>query len=76
MGFFTGREKELGCGPCFATIQTLSREEHLKSFSPDHFDYLVVDEFHHAGADSYLKVLEHFQPQFMLGLTATLLPDG
>ena len=70
-GFFTGREKELDVDLCFATIQTLSREEHLKSFSPDHFDYLVVDEFHHAGADSYLKVLEYFQPQFMLGLTAT-----
>ena len=49
----------------------MSREEHLRSFPPDHFDYLVVDEFHHAGADSYLKVLEYFKPRFLLGLTAT-----
>jgi len=70
-GFFTGREKELDVDLCFATIQTLSREEHLKSFPPDHFHYLVVDEFHHAGADSYLKLLEYFKPRFLLGLTAT-----
>ena len=70
-GFFTGREKELNVDLCFATIQTLSREEHLRSFPPDHFDYIVVDEFHHAAAGSYRRLLEYFQPRFLLGLTAT-----
>ena len=68
---FTGREKMSGVDLCFATIQTLSRDEHLRSFPPDYFDYIVVDEFHHAGADSYRKVLDYFKPRFLLGLTAT-----
>ncbi len=55
----------------FAMIQTLSRPEHLSRFPRDHFDYIVVDEFHHAAATSYARVLEHFRPRFLLGLTAT-----
>jgi superfamily II DNA or RNA helicase/predicted house-cleaning noncanonical NTP pyrophosphatase (MazG superfamily) len=56
---------------CFAMIQTLSREEHLSSISPLHFDYIVMDEFHRSEADSYKRVLDHFEPSFFLGLTAT-----
>lgn len=55
----------------FAMIQTLSRENHLEAFSPDHFDYIVIDEFHHSEASSYRKVLDYFKPVFLLGLTAT-----
>ena len=55
----------------FASIQTLGRSEHLKRFSPDAFDYIVVDEFHHAAASTYRRLLDHFQPKFLLGLTAT-----
>jgi superfamily II DNA or RNA helicase/HKD family nuclease len=55
----------------FAMIQTLSRENHLRDFAPDVFDYIVVDEFHHGMAESYRKVLDHFRPRFFLGLTAT-----
>lgn len=55
----------------FAMIHTISREEHLSKFPPDAFDYMVVDEFHHAQAPSYRRVLEHFRPKFLLGLTAT-----
>jgi len=55
----------------FAMIQTLSRENHLRDFAPDAFDYIVVDEFHHGMAQSYRKVLDHFHPRFFLGLTAT-----
>ncbi len=55
----------------FAMIQTLSRPEWLARFSPNHFDYLVIDEFHHSEAASYQKVLDHFDPEFLLGLTAT-----
>ncbi len=71
LGLYTGERKDLGAGVFFATVQTLSRAEHLAVFSPDYFDYVVVDEFHHAAADSYRKVIEHFRPQFLLGLTAT-----
>lgn len=55
----------------FAMIQTLSRPEHLERFPRDHFEYIVIDEFHHAAAESYARVLRHFRPQFLLGLTAT-----
>lgn len=55
----------------FAMIQTLSREAHLKKFKPEEFDYIVVDEFHHGEATTYRKVIDYFQPKFLLGLTAT-----
>ncbi len=40
-------------------------------FPEDYFDYVIVDEFHHAAAHSYRKVMDHFEPSFLLGLTAT-----
>jgi superfamily II DNA or RNA helicase/diadenosine tetraphosphate (Ap4A) HIT family hydrolase len=55
----------------FASIQTLGRVEHLKRFAPDAFDYIVVDEFHHAAASTYRRLLDYFEPKFLLGLTAT-----
>jgi len=60
-----------GRSAVFAMIQTLARKTNLRLFSPEHFDYVVVDEFHHGMARSYLKVLEHLKPKFLLGLTAT-----
>ncbi len=55
----------------FAMIQTLSKEETLHTFAPDEFDYIVVDEVHRAGAQSYEKALDYFTPDFLLGMTAT-----
>ncbi len=57
----------------FASIQTLGKSRHRCCFAPDHFDYVVVDEFHHAASPSYRRLLNHFKPRFLLGLTAT--PD-
>lgn len=54
---------------CFAMVQTLSRN--LQKYSKDYFDYMVIDEFHHAEAKSYKKIVEYFKPKFLLGLTAT-----
>ena len=54
----------------FASIQSLS-EARLKTIKPDHFDVVVVDEFHHAEAKSYRRLLDHVQPMELLGLTAT-----
>lgn len=53
----------------FATIQTLHK--HTASFAPDKFDIVVVDEFHHAEASTYKKVLDYVRPRELLGLTAT-----
>lgn len=55
----------------FASVQTLSRPEHLQGFRPDDFDCVVVDEVHHAAARSYRRILDHLRPRFLLGLTAT-----
>jgi superfamily II DNA or RNA helicase/HKD family nuclease len=69
-GHYSGSAKEAG-DIVFASIQTLGRTEHLARFDPDEFDYIVVDEFHHAAATSYRRLLDHFTPRFLLGLTAT-----
>lgn len=71
-GLYTGQAKSEG-DLLFASIQTLARPEHLRRFARDAFDYIVVDEFHHAAAASYRALLDHFHPRFLLGLTAT--PD-
>ncbi len=73
IGRYTGIEKTFShCTDIlFASVQTLGRIAHLKTFSPDYFDYIVVDEFHHASAKTYQQVLNYFNPRFLLGLTAT-----
>ena len=55
----------------FSTIQSLHKDKYLKKFNNDFFDYIVIDEAHHAAAKTYQKVLNYFKPKFLLGLTAT-----
>ncbi|RRR55555.1 DUF3427 domain-containing protein [Streptococcus suis] len=55
----------------FATIQTISRADNLQAFVPTFFNYILIDEVHKAGADTYKKVMNYFQPDFYLGMTAT-----
>jgi hypothetical protein len=43
----------------------------LEALPRDYFDYVIVDEFHHAAAESYRRVIDYFKPDFLLGLTAT-----
>lgn len=71
LGLYSGTEKDRSADVLFASVQTLSRQAHLDQFLPDAFDYIVVDEFHHADARTYRKLINHFRPKFMLGLTAT-----
>ena len=71
MGLYSGNQRDLDCDFVFSTIQTISKSNHLDSFSKDHFDYIIIDETHRSGADSYLRVIEHFEPKFLLGMTAT-----
>lgn len=73
VGYYASQQRDMDTDILCASIQTLGKEAHLERFAPDHFDYIVVDEFHHAAAPTYRRLLAHFQPQFMLGLTAT--PD-
>ena len=70
-GFLNGNQKDVNADYLFASVFTLAKEETLKSFKKDEFDYIIVDEVHHAGAESYKKVIDYFTPKFLLGLTAT-----
>ena len=70
-GFLNGNQKDVNADYLFASVFTLAKEDTLKSFKKDEFDYIIVDEVHHAGAESYKKVIEYFEPKFLLGLTAT-----
>ncbi|WP_090255736.1 DUF3427 domain-containing protein [Ectothiorhodospira marina] len=73
IGFYHGRQRDTQVDILCASVQTLGRIDHLERFGSGHFDYMVVDEFHHAAAPTYHRLLNHFAPAFLLGLTAT--PD-
>lgn len=70
-GILSANHKDFHKPYLFATINMLSKEKNLTQFTPTHFDYIIIDETHRAGASSYLKILNYFQPQFLLGMTAT-----
>ena len=55
----------------FMSIQTFNSQDFTAKTSPDYYDYIIVDEFHHAAAPTYQKLLEYYQPKILLGLTAT-----
>lgn len=73
VGFFYGDNKDTGSDFIFATVQTLGKLQYLQEeyFTRDAFDYIIIDEFHHAAAGNYKNIIDYFQPEFMLGLTAT-----
>ena len=68
-GEYTGSQKDMTQTVIFATVQSISKD--LEKFSPTDFDYLIVDECHHAAANTYQKIFTYFHPKFILGLTAT-----
>ena len=68
-GFYTGNENSLEADFIFATSNMLGR--HLDSFKKDEFDYIIYDEVHHVVAETGKKIFEYFEPEFILGLTAT-----
>ncbi len=72
-GFFNGKEKCTDQPVIFASVATLGNPDYLNNdyFAPDYFQYIVVDEFHHAVTDQYRRIVDYFKPEFMLGLTAT-----
>ncbi|UCZ54991.1 DEAD/DEAH box helicase family protein [Bacillus shivajii] len=72
-GILKANVKETNADHVFASIFTLSSDKQLKALDPDEFDLIIIDEFHHAAANSYMRALDYFEPRFLLGLTAT--PD-
>jgi superfamily II DNA or RNA helicase len=70
-GKLTGAHKQVDRRYVFATVQTLSQEHVLASLPKDGFDYIVIDEAHRSAANTYQRVMQHFEPKFLLGMTAT-----
>lgn len=70
-GWFVGDKNDLEGDIVFASVQKLSRPEHLDRLVPARFDYVVVDEVHHGTAPSYHSIIDRLDPRFLLGLTAT-----
>ena len=66
---YTGGKSRPNCRFVFSMPVMLST--HLQEFKPDEFDYIIIDEAHRSGADTYQKILNYFKPKFLLGMTAT-----
>ncbi|MGN0240263.1 MAG: DEAD/DEAH box helicase family protein [Candidatus Weimeria sp.] len=70
-GIVSGNEKDYDADYIFATVQTMSKEDVLEHFERNAFQTIIIDEVHHAAAGSYKRIMEYFNPQFLLGMTAT-----
>lgn len=68
-GMYTGEAKEIEADFLFTTNVSMCR--YLSLFDKKEFDYIIIDECHHAVADTYRQIIEYFEPEFLLGLTAT-----
>ncbi len=68
---FVGGQEPSQIGHLFVSIQTFNSRDLPRHTGPDYYDFIVVDEFHHAAAPSYQRLLSYYQPQVLLGLTAT-----
>lgn len=73
IGKITGGKKDFDGDIIFATVQTLSKDRYLNNISPFTFDFIIIDEVHRAGANSYQKIMNHLHPDFYLGMSAS--PD-
>ena len=68
---FVGGYRPESLDHLFVSVQTVNSQALYDSLPADYYDYIIVDEFHHAAAPTYQKLLNHFQPKILLGLTAT-----
>ncbi len=68
---YVGKHKPDSIDNLFVSVQTFNSKEFTEKTTPDFYDYIIVDEFHHAAAPTYQKLLEYYNPEILLGLTAT-----
>lgn len=68
-GIFNGEYKEQDADFVFSTNVTMANS--LELFEKHTWDYIIIDECHHATAETYRKIINYFEPQFLLGITAT-----
>jgi superfamily II DNA or RNA helicase/HKD family nuclease len=71
MGLLTGNIKDFDQDYIFATNTMMSKKEILDHYDKEAFDYIVIDEAHRSAANTYQKIINHFNPKFLLGMTAT-----
>lgn len=70
-GILSGNSREYQADYLFSTVQTMSKDDILHQYERTYFDYIIIDETHKAGAKTYQKIMDYFNPQFLLGMTAT-----
>lgn len=70
-GLLSGSHKDLNADLLFSTVQSMSRDDQLHQFARDAFDVIIIDEVHRAGATSYQKIMDYFEPKLFLGMTAS-----
>ena len=68
---FVGNQRPESIDDLFISIQTFNSQGFTEKTDPEFYDYIVVDEFHHAAAPTYQKLLSYYRPKILLGLTAT-----
>ena len=68
---FVGKYKPESLNNLFVSVQTFNSQDLMSITSPDFYDYIIVDEFHHAAAPIYQQLLSYYKPKVLLGLTAT-----
>lgn len=71
VGKLTGNRKDFESDYLFATTQSMALDNNLFKFESNHFDYIICDEAHHASANQYTRIINYFEPKFLLGMTAT-----
>ena len=72
-GLLSGSQKDMDADCMFSTMQMMAKPEIHEQFKRDAFDIIVLDECHHAGSESYQRIMGYFKPKFWLGMTAS--PD-
>lgn len=72
-GLISGNHRDMDADYIFSTMQMMAKSEVYTQFDKEDFDIIVLDECHHAGANSYQKIMSYFKPKFWLGMTAS--PD-
>ncbi len=70
-GILTGNVKDFDADYLFASNTMMGREDIYSQYSPEYFDYIVIDEAHRSAADTYQNIINYFKPKFLLGMTAT-----
>ncbi len=68
---FVGTHRPESLDNLFISVQTFNSQDFTSKTSSDFYDFIIIDEFHHAAAPTYQKLLSYYNPKILVGLTAT-----